>query len=232
MWVVSRAARRASVRLEWGANVTAGPWSESNDFTLQIPALWISQRGEACKKWQKVQLFRFPLKWLYFVSPSIESLVLRSIPNFRGIEDCGSTRREKRARCVSLIFAPLGSNYLMLKHPFNEIWSRTLKFSSRMRNFTRQDSRTVTIYGVYDLEFVIEFRVSYSKYKFLHLFAINKSFIAQRLSFRNTRLVNCLFRVYFAKDEGRGRGGTGRGCAPTVSPPLMCKIVFAIVKYS
>lgn len=106
-----------------------------------------------------------------------------------------------------------------------------------MRNFTRQDSRTVTIYGVYsivtDLEFVIEFRVSYSKYKFLHLFAINKSFIAQRLSFRNTRLVNCLFRVYFAKDEGGG-GEVARGevVKPTVSPPLMCKIVFAIVKYS
>lgn len=79
-----------------------------------------------------------------------------------------------------------------------------------MRNFTRQDSRMVTIYGVYDLEFVIEFRVSYSKYKFLHLFAINKSFIAQRLSFRNTRLVNCLFRVYFAKDEGGG-GEVARG---------------------
>lgn len=86
-----------------------------------------------------------------------------------------------------------------------------------MRNFTRQDSRTVTIYGVYDLEFVIEFRVSYSKYKFLHLFAINKSFIAQRLSWRNTRLVNCLFRVYFAKDEGGERWHGERLCTDRFS---------------
>lgn len=44
----------------------AGPWCESNDFTLQILALWIRQqrRGD-CKKRQKVQLFRFSLRHLY-----------------------------------------------------------------------------------------------------------------------------------------------------------------------
>lgn len=49
--------------------------------------------------------------------------------------------------------------------------------------------------------FVIEFRIRDINFCIIRG---NKSFIAQRLSWRNTRLVNCLFRVYFAKD---GEGG-------------------------
>lgn len=117
----------------------------------------------------KSTVISFPVKVAVFVSPY-------RVTRPSGIEDCGSTRRERR---VSLVSSPSSSRI-----------ERKLKLAWKFYSDT------------------ISGRISTN---FRHA-RRNKSLIVEhraRLSWRSTRLVNCLlFRVYFAK----WWGDTGRGC--------------------
>lgn len=108
----------------------------------------------------KSTVISFPVKVAVFVSPY-------RVTRPSGIEDCGSTRRERR---VSLVSSPSSSRI-----------ERKLKLAWKFYSDT------------------ISGRISTN---FRHA-RRNKSLIVEhraRLSWRSTRLVNCLlFRVYFAK---------------------------------
>lgn len=125
----------------------------------------------------KSTVISFPVKVAVFVSPY-------RVTRPSGIEDCGSTRRERR---VSLVSSPSSSRI-----------ERKLKLAWKFDHFcTSWKFYSDTISG----------RISTN---FRHA-RRNKSLIVEhraRLSWRSTRLVNCLlFRVYFAKWWGGTEGG-------------------------
>lgn len=108
----------------------------------------------------KSTVISFPVKVAVFVSPY-------RVTRPSGIEDCGSTRRERR---VSLVSSPSSSRIEQKLKLAWKFYSDTIsgRISTNFRHARRNKS------------LIVEHRA--------------------RLSWRSTRLVNCLlFRVYFAK---------------------------------